>query len=333
MSIRDHVFWKEFFNVYRQLPELWKVKSDAYRNRMKRRRGYAILLKKYKEYEPDATEDLLKKKINNIRVSYRRELNKILKSYETANSSDEVYKPTLWYFNELDFLRAQEEDDNQEESQITSLEIESNFNNSEIIEENYEDQEDLVSIDDLNNTSNSKLTIFKPKFVSSTTKTSCDRRHSKKHTTEKVLEDLKSICNALSQPLEEENEFESFGTSIASQLKKLPENIAQESMEHIQSFLVRQRLKCKENSFFETKNTKRIRFDLSDPLLQDTDASAEINQMHKKIKEMEMEFMMQEFNDKKEIFRLEKSNLEQRIRFEEEEHMYKMENLSKLSRN
>lgn len=59
----------------------------------------------------------------------------------------------------------------------------------------------------------------------------------------KALEELREISKKLETPADD-NEFDCFGKSIASQLKKLPEHLAFESMAHIQSYLVQKRLSC-----------------------------------------------------------------------------------------
>ncbi|XP_055849371.1 uncharacterized protein LOC129914238 isoform X2 [Episyrphus balteatus] len=329
MSVRDHKFWKEFFDVYRRYPELWKVKSDAYKNRMLKRRAYGILLEKYREYEPDATEDVLKKKINNIRGCYRRELNKVNRSYESGCATEDIYKPTLWYFNDLNFLRDQEE--NQIDSEITSLEIEANFVDSEALD-NSEDLEDPVAIGgDIKHLNKS---YPRTRFATSTIEK--PKPASKSLATEKAIADLKVICKALTQPPDEEqNEFECFGMSIASQLKKLPEKKAQESMDFIQSYLVRQRLNSVENPCFElTRNSKRMRSEISDSISQvdsqDKRLNDEIYKMSKRLKEKEMEFIEREHNERLHILNMEKRNLENRLKYDEAEHILKVQQLSTL---
>lgn len=49
-----------------------------------------------------------KKKINAFRTNYRKELKKVLDSEKSGAGTDQVYEPTLWYFNALSFLNDQE---------------------------------------------------------------------------------------------------------------------------------------------------------------------------------------------------------------------------------
>lgn len=60
--------------------------------------------------------------------------------------------------------------------------------------------------------------------------------------TEKALQELREISNKLDET-PEDKEFDCFGKTVACMLKKLPEELALESMSHIQIYLAQQRLK------------------------------------------------------------------------------------------
>ncbi|XP_043660263.1 uncharacterized protein LOC122624662 isoform X1 [Drosophila teissieri] len=90
-------FWKEFLHMYRSMPELWLVRSKLYRDRRLKVESYGRLLALMRMSDSHANIHTLKRKINNFRTSYRRELRKVL-------DSDNTYTPSLWYFKELDFL-------------------------------------------------------------------------------------------------------------------------------------------------------------------------------------------------------------------------------------
>ena len=106
--ITNREFLSDFIALYRQLPEVWKIKSDAYRNRNLKNVAYEKLIEKLKEVEPNADREMVRKKINVLRSAYRRELKKVIESYKSGTGSDNIYEPGLWYFKELDFLRDQE---------------------------------------------------------------------------------------------------------------------------------------------------------------------------------------------------------------------------------
>lgn len=132
-------FWCEFIEIYKGLPALWKIKSDCYKNRRLKDDGYKILTEKLKTIVPDADREMVKKKINALRTSYRRELDKIKKSMRSGAGTEEIYIPTLWYFKDIDFLRDQEtpiagistldptEDDDNEKDEINSQSVSINY--------------------------------------------------------------------------------------------------------------------------------------------------------------------------------------------------------------
>ncbi|KAL4107341.1 hypothetical protein QTP88_017703 [Uroleucon formosanum] len=104
----DQEFWCEFLLLYQELPELWKIKSEVYKNRNKKNAAYDKMVEKMKEIEPKADRAMVHTKINALRTSYRRELKKVKSSIRSGAGTDVIYKPNLWYYNKLDFLRDQE---------------------------------------------------------------------------------------------------------------------------------------------------------------------------------------------------------------------------------
>ena len=101
-------FWLEFIECYKSFPSLWKIKSEEYKNRNLKGNCYQQLVELLKQHIPTATKDLVCKKINAFRTSYRRELKKVIKSERSGAGSDEIYTPSLWYYDALAFLRDQE---------------------------------------------------------------------------------------------------------------------------------------------------------------------------------------------------------------------------------
>lgn len=93
----------QFIDIYRKHPSLWKVKSNEYKNRNLKNKGYDELVEFYKQYEPKADRDTISKKIQSLRGSFRKELKKVEKSKRSGNSSDETYIPSLWYYDLLRF--------------------------------------------------------------------------------------------------------------------------------------------------------------------------------------------------------------------------------------
>ncbi|XP_063836632.1 uncharacterized protein LOC135085761 isoform X1 [Ostrinia nubilalis] len=95
---------KELIELYRNLPCLWDMRSEDYRFVKKKNLAWGMLLEKLKEIDPDANIYSVKRKIDNLRNGYKRELKKVRKSLQQSKSEEDVHEPSLWYFKLLDFL-------------------------------------------------------------------------------------------------------------------------------------------------------------------------------------------------------------------------------------
>ncbi|XP_063585353.1 uncharacterized protein LOC134762737 [Penaeus indicus] len=98
----------DFIDIYRKHVALWKVKSKEYSNRNLRNKGIDELHGKLQELDPHCTRDDVMKKINSLRSSFRRELRKHESSKKSGNATDDIYTPTLWYFEDMMFICDQE---------------------------------------------------------------------------------------------------------------------------------------------------------------------------------------------------------------------------------
>ncbi|KAG5894998.1 hypothetical protein JTB14_014884 [Gonioctena quinquepunctata] len=61
-----------------------------------------------KEIDSSADRASVRAKVNSLRTDYRRELKKMKATKKSGGGTDDVNLPTLWYFDEIDFLRDQE---------------------------------------------------------------------------------------------------------------------------------------------------------------------------------------------------------------------------------
>lgn len=103
-SSTDKQILRDFIAEYKQLPELWDVRSKEYTKRDKKNAAYERLLTIYKGLKSDATVDEVKKKINTLRSNFRKELKKINDSKRSGAGTDDIYAPSSWVFEELIFL-------------------------------------------------------------------------------------------------------------------------------------------------------------------------------------------------------------------------------------
>lgn len=97
--------WIQFFESYRNMPELWQTTHWNYNNTSKKSKNYSRLMKEYQQIEESATEELLKRKINKYKTLMNREFANIQKSQSSGCAADQVYVSTKWYFKPLSFLK------------------------------------------------------------------------------------------------------------------------------------------------------------------------------------------------------------------------------------
>lgn len=110
--VNNPEFLREFINYYQNYPCLWKIRDKTYSNRDIREKAYTELVNFYKTADPSATQETVRCKINNLRSAFRKELNKVKNSKKSGCSAEDIYAPTLWYYDLLAFTADQEENRN-----------------------------------------------------------------------------------------------------------------------------------------------------------------------------------------------------------------------------
>ncbi|XP_068629992.1 uncharacterized protein [Battus philenor] len=91
----------ELLQLYRDFPCLWDHTHLLYNNREAREQAYNVVLEKYKAIREDATLENLKKKLENMRATYKREYKKV---QAARNNGEREHRPTLWYYKYFTFL-------------------------------------------------------------------------------------------------------------------------------------------------------------------------------------------------------------------------------------
>ncbi|PIO22577.1 hypothetical protein AB205_0060650 [Aquarana catesbeiana] len=86
---------------------LWEVKNPLYRNKPARKASLEKLLEFVKTRIPDADIEFVDKKIGSLRSTHRKELQKVQKSLRSGAAAEDVYVPSLWYYNRMHFLEDQ----------------------------------------------------------------------------------------------------------------------------------------------------------------------------------------------------------------------------------
>lgn len=104
-NLSEREFTSLLIYLYRESPELWRVNSKDYFNRKKRSAALEKIVGFLKTLKPDFTVERLKQKINTLRTNFNRE-HKAMEE-KRLSGADEVAEPSLWYYNELSFIKGQ----------------------------------------------------------------------------------------------------------------------------------------------------------------------------------------------------------------------------------
>lgn len=73
--------------MYKDMPYLWRKDHSDYMNKDVRAEGFKVLLEIYKNFDEKATIKTIKKKIENMRTNYAKELKKVCVFYGTINTT------------------------------------------------------------------------------------------------------------------------------------------------------------------------------------------------------------------------------------------------------
>jgi hypothetical protein len=97
-----------FLEEYRELPVLWQVRSADYSNRAKLDEAWDLLVHFTREKIPDNDLCFVKKKVDSIRASFRKELHRVRDSCiitAAATCFDELILDTEMYEQSSDSVR------------------------------------------------------------------------------------------------------------------------------------------------------------------------------------------------------------------------------------
>ena len=85
---------------------MWKTTDKkVYLNKNLKDRGYDALVAFCKLTYPEADKQFVKKKMQNLRGCFRKELKKVENSKRSGSGTDDIYIPQLWYFDLLLFTK------------------------------------------------------------------------------------------------------------------------------------------------------------------------------------------------------------------------------------
>lgn len=100
---------------------MWKVKSKDYFNRNKKNAALEKIVGALKKLKPDFSVKQLKQKINVLRTNFNREFKTIEGKKVSGTSTDDIPEPSLWYYNDMYFIKDQLEIAQTETSEVRIL--------------------------------------------------------------------------------------------------------------------------------------------------------------------------------------------------------------------
>ena len=159
--------------LYRRMPSLWKVKTDDYLNRNLRKKCYDELIAYCKPIFPQADRDFVSKKIQKLRGSFRKEFRKVVASKRSGKGAEDVYVPSLWYYDLLTFTKDQDTPSasicNIEEETSLLDEAEARRDESELEEIEVQDADADAEVHDMDDTGtqpHNQVSLFMTSFIS-----------------------------------------------------------------------------------------------------------------------------------------------------------------------
>ncbi|XP_073483708.1 uncharacterized protein [Aquarana catesbeiana] len=206
-------FLKEFIEMYKSLPCLWKVKCSDYSNRQKKTEAYEKLTDLCKTVCPSATVDLVKHKIANLRTVFKKELKKVEASIRSGASGEDIYIPRLWYFDLLKFTIIQD-------VRIPSV---SHFPDTYEMQQEEENTND--SLESAGESKNFSQVCIRPQIHEviempqqvPPIQNQKRRRTVNEELSRQLLNEATAVLN------QKEDEFDAFGVTVAAKLRKMDE--------------------------------------------------------------------------------------------------------------
>ena len=88
---------------FRERPLLWDSKHPHYSNRDQRKAALAEIARYLQTWVPGCTGNMVKNKMNNLRAAYRAKRRE-LREQRSGAAARQSTLPSLWYYQEMEFL-------------------------------------------------------------------------------------------------------------------------------------------------------------------------------------------------------------------------------------
>ncbi|KAL3287533.1 hypothetical protein HHI36_002001 [Cryptolaemus montrouzieri] len=203
-------------NSEKVLLSIRNIDKNEYSNREKKGEDYEKLVEKFREIDATATTDTVAKKVNSLRSVYRKELAKVNKSIRSGAGEDEIYEPSLWYFDLLHCLNDQEI---RRQSRNTMDEGEESTNLDELSKQVEEDVHETVADSGPNEASATTPVSEASTPYSNNTSHKSTRKRKGVPADDGTTDIMKLVGNKL-ESLQAEDAFQVFGKHVANRRLK-----------------------------------------------------------------------------------------------------------------
>ncbi|XP_063824872.1 uncharacterized protein LOC135074497 [Ostrinia nubilalis] len=239
----------KFIRLYKDHECLWNSGNPAlYKNKQARDNAYMQIIDEMNEF--DMTIQDVKNKIKGLRSTYHQELNKIKNSKSSGAVESDVYKPSLKWFGEIDFLKDTFQKticfEIQQASPQTSIETlkreRPSSESSEALEQPQKSPRISEALEPQSHSSqkhsNKRYRMVARKRIQNRTK--CAEPHNE------IINSLQRLEKNITT-VDYKDEFYYFGQSVAAQLRSLPLSNAMEMESKIQMLLSTERCQLLQN--------------------------------------------------------------------------------------
>lgn len=94
----------KLITLYEGFEQLYNPKHSFYSNKHSRANALYEIANLLSEMRPQTKVDEVKSKINTMRTHYSHEVKKVRDSAKSGAATEEIYQPTVWWFDKMTFL-------------------------------------------------------------------------------------------------------------------------------------------------------------------------------------------------------------------------------------
>ncbi|KAK4882246.1 hypothetical protein RN001_005565 [Aquatica leii] len=217
---------------YKKYPCLYATKSKEYKNKHARGRALQNIEAELRLIKPDVTANDIKVKFYGIKTNFLAEHRKHAKSIHSGAGDDDIYIPTLWYFDKLRFVlehciqREAIDTINGKSSCAVEREPEIDFNNSPYsLQEDESYTYEVENVNTLQFVESSEVNAENSNGEGVPSRTPKRRKMNKTNVLEDAGKAIKLVGEALQQRTQNKKvsrgEVDIFRDFVASQLRKI----------------------------------------------------------------------------------------------------------------